>query len=71
MIKWKIICQPKNEGGFGIKILYKINSNLLCKWRWKLENVDGMCQKLVTAKYTRGLQASLNISRVIQLVGLS
>ena len=31
-----------------------MNTSLLCKWWWKLENEDGIWQTLVKAKYLKG-----------------
>jgi hypothetical protein len=50
LIKWVIICKSKNKGGFG-NLKHKENEvSLLCKWRWKLENEEGLWQDLIKAK---------------------
>lgn len=53
LVKWDIICKPKNKGGLGIKDLRKLNLSLLCKWWWKLENEQGIWQDLVNKKYIK------------------
>jgi hypothetical protein len=48
LVKWKILCRPKDREGLGIKNLDKMN---ICKWWRKLENNDGLWQDNVHAKY--------------------
>ncbi|CAJ2662120.1 unnamed protein product [Trifolium pratense] len=37
-VSWDSICQPKDKGGLGIKILESFNDSLLCKWKWRCLN---------------------------------
>ncbi|CAJ2637088.1 unnamed protein product [Trifolium pratense] len=37
-VSWDQICQPKENGGLGIKNLELFNSSLLCKWKWRCLN---------------------------------
>lgn len=53
LVKWEVICRSKKKGGLGIKDIRKMNASLLCKWWWRLENENGICQDLVKAKYLR------------------
>jgi hypothetical protein len=53
LVSWKIICKPKIKGGLGIKNLTKFNISLMCKWWWKLENVEGPWQKFMWRKYLK------------------
>jgi hypothetical protein len=53
-----VIDRPKEKGGVGVKNLEKMNTSLLLKWWWKLENKDGLWQKLVRAKYLRNRHIS-------------
>ena len=51
LLRWEIINKSKKYGGLGIKNIQKMNISLLCKWWWKLENGDGLWQKLIKGKY--------------------
>jgi hypothetical protein len=37
VVKWTLICRPKEKGGLCIKDLEKMNISLLTKWWWKLD----------------------------------
>jgi len=47
------LCQPKDQGGLGIKNLDIQNQCLLSKWLFKLINEDGLWQKLLKRKYIK------------------
>jgi len=51
LVKWDILCRPKDQGGLGIVNLQLQNKCLLAKWLVNLLNTDGMWQKLLTNKY--------------------
>jgi hypothetical protein len=51
LVKWKIICRPKDQGGQGILDLEIQNKCLLSKWLYKLINEDGVWQQLLQNKY--------------------
>ena len=53
LTKWNIICQPRDQGGLGIKDLDIQNQCLLSKWLFKLINEDGVWQNLLKRKYLR------------------
>jgi hypothetical protein len=53
LVKWDLIARPKEKGGLGIKDLEKMNASMLIIWQWKLENKEGLWQKIVRAKYLR------------------
>ena len=36
LVNWAIICEPKKEGGLGIRPLKQLNHALLGKWLWRL-----------------------------------
>lgn len=40
-VRWPMVCLPKDQGGLGILDLGDMNSALLGKWLWRLENEDG------------------------------
>jgi hypothetical protein len=45
--RWTDVCQPKDLGGLGATSIIVKNISLLCKWIWKLENEDGLWQKVI------------------------
>jgi hypothetical protein len=51
LIKWSILCQPKDQGGLGIWDLDIRNTALLSKWLYKLLTMDGIWQQLIRNKY--------------------
>jgi len=53
LAKWSILCQPKDQGGLGIKNLDIQNQCLLSKWLFKLINEDGLWQNLLKRKYIK------------------
>jgi hypothetical protein len=50
LIKWEILCLPKEQGGLGITNLDVQNRCLLSKWLYKLINEDGVWQELLRKK---------------------
>jgi hypothetical protein len=53
LTRWNIICEPKDQGGLGIKDLDIHNQCLLSKWLFKLINEEGMWQTLLKRKYIK------------------
>jgi len=53
LVKWEVMCQPKDQGGLGIQNLEIQNKCLLSKWLFKLLNEDGMWQELLRNKYIK------------------
>ena len=53
LAKWEVLCQPKEQGGLGIKNLDIQNKCLLSKWLFKLLNEEGMWQELLRNKYIK------------------
>jgi hypothetical protein len=47
LAKWSIMCQPKDQGGLGIRDLDSQNIALLSKWLYKLLMTDGTWQQLI------------------------
>lgn len=45
LVNWPTVCTPKDQGGFGVLDLGKINMALLGKWIWRFENEMG-CGKI-------------------------
>ena len=53
LVKWEVMCQPKDQGGLGIHNLEIQNKCLLSKWLFKLLNEDGLWQELLRNKYIK------------------
>jgi len=54
LVKWPLMCQPKEQGGLGIQILDIQNKCLLIsKWLFKLCNEEGIWQELLRNKYLK------------------
>ena len=53
LVKWSILCQPKEIGGLAIKNLDIQNRCLLSKWLFKLINEEGIWQSLLRNKYLK------------------
>ena len=51
LVKWGLLCQPKDWGGLGIENLAIKNICLQSKWLFKLLNEEGMWQQLLRNKY--------------------
>jgi hypothetical protein len=65
LIKWSIICQPKDQGGLGIKNLDIQNHCLLSKLLFKLINEDWTWQHLLRRKYVK----DKTISQIVKKLG--
>jgi hypothetical protein len=51
LVEWNILCQPKDQGGWGIMDLNLKNRALLSKWLFKLLTTEGTWQQLLRNKY--------------------
>jgi hypothetical protein len=51
LVKWSIVCSPKDQGGLGVHDLEVKNSALLGKWLFKLLTEDGIWQTILRRKY--------------------
>jgi len=54
LVDWDTVCIPKDQGGLGVLDLNSMNKCLLSKWIWKIENSDGLWQKILKEKYIKG-----------------
>jgi hypothetical protein len=52
LVKWSVVCRPKDQGGLGVHDLEVKHSALLGKWLFKLLTEDGGWQTLLKRKYT-------------------
>jgi hypothetical protein len=59
LVNWDIVCGPKDQGDLGILDLRCMNLCLLAKCWWRLENMEGLWQKIVRFKYIKGRPLSL------------
>jgi hypothetical protein len=53
LVRWNLICQPKEQGGLGVTNLTIQNQCLMSKWLFKLCNEDGIWQCLISNKYLK------------------
>jgi hypothetical protein len=51
LIKWSMVCQPKDQGSLGIQNLEMQNQCLLSKWLFKIINEEGLWQTILRYKY--------------------
>jgi hypothetical protein len=51
LVKWSIVCRPKDQDGFGVHDLEVKNSALLGKWLFKLLTEDGVWKTVLRRKY--------------------
>jgi hypothetical protein len=51
LVKWNVVCRPRDQGGLGIHDLEAKNIALLGKWLYKLLIEDGVWQILLRRKY--------------------
>jgi hypothetical protein len=51
LVKWSVVCRPKDQGGLGVHDLQVKNSVLLGKCIFKLLTEDGVWQTLLKIKY--------------------
>jgi hypothetical protein len=51
LVNWDTMCLPKDCGGLGVLDLGSMNKLMLCKWVWKLENIEGTQKISLTRKY--------------------
>jgi hypothetical protein len=65
LVKWSVVCRPKDQGGLGVHDLQVKNTALLGKWLFKLLTEDGIWQTLLKRKYV----GSKALSQVIWKLG--
>ena len=53
LVKWDSLCKSMKKSGLGLKDTRKMNLSLLSKWWWRLENEDGIWQRIIKAKYIK------------------
>lgn len=51
-VKWSVVCQPKKEGGLGVKDLDLFNLSLLGKWKWRfMTEPNAIWRNLLSHRY--------------------
>ncbi|KAG6629497.1 hypothetical protein CIPAW_14G089200 [Carya illinoinensis] len=51
---WKSICQPKNEGGLGLRLMENMNMALLAKTGWEISQANtNVWHSILTKKYLK------------------
>jgi hypothetical protein len=51
-VKWKVVCQPRSDGGLGVRDIRLVNLSLLAKWRRRLlQNEEGLWKEVLVEKY--------------------
>jgi hypothetical protein len=54
MLKWSVVCRPREFGGLGIINTQILNECLMVKWIWKLyQQKESLWVKLIKGKYMR------------------
>lgn len=52
LVDWNLVCQPKKNGGLGIRPIKLMNKVLLGEWLWRLgEENNSLWRQIVLAKY--------------------
>jgi hypothetical protein len=57
LVKWSVVCFPKDQGGLGIHDLEIKNRALLGKWLFKFLNEDEIWQNILKRKYDISIAA--------------
>lgn len=53
-VRWELVCNPKHEGGLGIRQMRPLNNALLAKKTWKvLSGEDNLSIKILQSKYVK------------------
>lgn len=76
MVKWKIMCKPKDMGGLGILDTTTMNTSPLFKWLWKLLTTgpETLWLSILKAKYSlrsKLLVAQMDVSNTILVLDTS
>lgn len=51
-VRWKLVCQTKNNGGLGVCDVRILNVSLLAKWKWRLVDEEEVLWKdVLVEKY--------------------
>ncbi|GAU28977.1 hypothetical protein TSUD_391750 [Trifolium subterraneum] len=59
IVKWDIVCKPKELRGLGVRDIRAVNISLLTKWRWRLlEDDDAIWKKVLKSKYGESVAGS-------------
>lgn len=51
-LNWRLLCKPKNEGGFGFREFYAFNIAMLSKQTWRfVQGTESLVYRMFKAKY--------------------
>jgi len=65
-VKWDSVCQPKRNGGLGVRDVRVVNVSLLAKWRWILLDGDkALWKEVLEVKYGPCLDTLLEVGGVM------
>jgi hypothetical protein len=60
-VKWSEVCQPRSNGGLGVRDVGKVNLSLLLKWRWKLiQGEDAIWKRVLVARYGENVRSNVH-----------
>ena len=52
LVSWAVVCTDKRKEGLGLKIFFKMNKALLCKWSWRFANErNPLWRKVICSKF--------------------
>jgi len=56
-VKWRTVCQPKEEGGLGVRDIRVVNLSLLAKWRWRMiQGENSLWMDVLLEKYAPNIR---------------
>jgi len=65
-VKWKTVCQEKENGGVGVKDIRVMNISLLAKWRWRLlDGEKALWKSVLVKKYGENVESVLQGSNMV------
>ncbi|KAK1295022.1 hypothetical protein QJS10_CPA16g00212 [Acorus calamus] len=65
LVRWEMVCLPRDKGWLGIRRLEKMNTSLLAKWNWKwLLEPEALWVRIVQERY--GVPQGSHIPRLLE-----
>jgi len=51
-VSWKVVCQPKDFGGLGVRDVRLMNLSLFVKWKWSLlQGENSLWKEILVERY--------------------
>lgn len=51
-VSWRVVCQPREVGGLGVRDVCRVNLSLLAKWRWRLlQDNEALLRNVLVERY--------------------